>query len=56
MISMVVVGELILATSEYHSISDRRTAFAYGSLTLVTACPTGELFLFWEPQERQKSL
>ncbi|CAE7564401.1 Slc9a8, partial [Symbiodinium pilosum] len=36
MISMVVVGELILATSQYHSISNRRTAFAYGSLIAAT--------------------
>ena len=34
MISMLVVGELILLTSDYHSIHHRRTAFAYGSLKL----------------------
>ena len=33
-ISMLVVGELILLTSDYHSIHHRRTAFAYGSLKL----------------------
>ena len=31
---MLVVGELILLTSDYHSIHHRRTAFAYGSLKL----------------------
>ncbi|CAE7551588.1 Slc9a8 [Symbiodinium natans] len=35
-ISMVVVAELILATSDYHSIQNRRTAFAYGSLIAAT--------------------
>ncbi|CAE7838953.1 Slc9a8 [Symbiodinium sp. CCMP2592] len=35
-ISMLVVGELILLTSDYHSIHHRRTAFAYGSLIAAT--------------------